>query len=43
MNILYNILFKTGKNSKNVFELMIQKKEFLALVFLNLILQLGIT
>lgn len=43
MNILYNILFKTGKNSKNVFELMIQKKEFLALVFLNLVLQLGIT
>lgn len=43
MNSLYNLLFKTGKNSKNVFELMIQKKEFLTLVFLNLILQLGIT
>ena len=41
MNSLYNRLI--GKNSKNVFELMIQKREFLALVFLNLILQLGIT
>lgn len=44
MNSLYNIIFKSsGKGTKNVFELMILKKEFLALVFLNLLLQLGIT
>lgn len=40
MPSIYNKLLGNGKN---VFELMIQKKEFLALVFLNLLLQLGIT
>jgi FtsH-binding integral membrane protein len=38
-----NFLFGSGKNSKNVFQLILQKKEFLVLVFLNLLLQLGIT
>lgn len=40
MSSIYNRIFGNGKN---VFQLMVQKKEFLTLVFLNLLLQLGIT
>jgi FtsH-binding integral membrane protein len=44
MKSLYNKIFGgSAKGNTNVFELMVLKKEFLALIFLNLLLQLSIT